>query len=244
MKTLTVNWKPFEHPFGIRPDSRGDLTFGISGKEPLTEEGLQEALRLFGEGLGSNAFKATASVFTKYYAKKLCGVLYGMSVLNEGLSLPLHGLVLEFGQAPDFSLRPVSPSLIPCPSGDRATWRKWILQSLFAENLTLLFEELARQTCVHRDILWENALVYIRHYYGVWTEEAASAEDRRRIADDYRYLTAEAEAGLFGIGSQPFAPYDTTLAPGYKPMRKTCCMRYLLPEAACCKTCPRRSAGG
>ncbi|UUZ86530.1 (2Fe-2S)-binding protein [Paenibacillus sp. P26] len=27
-------------------------------------------------------------------------------------------------------------------------------------------------------------------------------------------------------------------------MRKTCCMRYLLPEAACCKTCPRRSAGG
>ncbi|MCZ8515606.1 hypothetical protein O9H85_24995 [Paenibacillus filicis] len=244
MNMRNASLRTFEEDFGLllgkTDDDAGLSSLRCPGEELLTREGLESLLRRFGQGLGSTAWKTTASLFTKYYAKKLCGVLYAMSVMDKGLLLPLRCAVLELREAPDFRIRTGNAELVPAPASGRAAWRRETVRQLFAEHLAQLLDAIARHTCVNKDILWENALVYIRHGYGEWVQEAASEADRQRIEGDYRFLMEEAGPDLLGgEDAHPFAGYSTALVPGKPPVRKTCCMRCLLPEAAYCKTCPR-----
>jgi ferric iron reductase protein FhuF len=94
--------------------------------------------------------------------------------------------------------------------------------------------------------LWENCVIYIHYFYQKWIREA-EADDKALLEDDYRYLIEQAAPDLFGVRREYGNPLQIqgTYVPHpddpdeWLRIRKTCCLRNRLPNAAACSTCPQ-----
>jgi siderophore-iron reductase FhuF len=187
-----------------------------------------------------------ASQFCKYYCRCLCGALYAMSRCGQLVDLnPAHmavGFIRDEGPCVIVG-EPTAGGTALWPEG-WPEWRDTILQKMFSQNVQPLFSALTRYYHVSPNLLWENCVIYIHYFYKEWIREAAEPEDRARLEADYRYIVEEAPPELFGVsGGNPLHIQGTYVTNPDHPdgklrIRKTCCLRNRLPNAAACSTCP------
>lgn len=206
----------------------------VEGTAFLTEEGARSILELAKRVLNCSKPKVAASQFTKWYCRAHCiHYLHSLSMKDLPVPAALEDIQLLFPGEPPFAINgKVVPTPIPL-SASRNEMRDVAVQSLFAGNFNIVFNALIRLTGIRRDILWDNAAVYIHHFYRTWIEEASDEERKRIVKEDYEYITETAEAVLFG------SQYNVNpLFGSCAPFRNTCCLRVQIPGANKCKGCP------
>jgi ferric iron reductase protein FhuF len=220
-------------------------SFRFTGADLLRLHSLHDLLQLYGVKLNTESVEAAASLFVKSYAKMLCGALFGMSVLNDYVSLSLANMGLEMNQAGN--MRVTYSTSVPASILDHTQTRDQVLRDLFAGNLQPMIQALFENTGIHQEILWENVFIYVQYYYDMWTKEAVSESIRSRITDDHFYITKLAAPELFGemqgnpLQIMGIAPCTRGTETPSLRIRKTCCLRYVISDGICCKTCPRQN---
>ncbi|UOQ50408.1 (2Fe-2S)-binding protein [Gracilibacillus caseinilyticus] len=182
-----------------------------------------------------------ASMFIKRYAMiTVSSTMYSMIVHQTVLSL--HPATLTWSKNGSLGLKHEEVVYITLNKTNRNTIRESYLQQLFAQHLTPLVLTLSRMTGVKEEMLWENIAVRINSVYRKLLEKNPSEQVITNIYEDFHFLI-QADAELFGIGSNPLACY-LKIGEELKenPQRKTCCLYYLLDKnrgkGNYCVNCP------
>lgn len=223
----------FHIPINVPVYPAGDLLF----REPLLN-----FLNKAGRKIDSNELTVTASLFFKRYA--FCGLtssLYAMTMLNKAFDMRLNNIVIIDQEAedmwlPSFTLKNLHGTSL---TGNRKQWRSAIVKTLFADNMTIMLEHLAKETRAPKAMLWENARIYIVWLYETWLKENHSESIQKRIQDDYQFIIHDAEPYHFGtMKKNPFFRFEHD---HQERQRQTCCLYYRTENGTCCTTCPRKN---
>ncbi|WP_100404694.1 IucA/IucC family C-terminal-domain containing protein [Bacillus solitudinis] len=192
--------------------------------------------------------KITASIFSKRYSfVMVVPVLYSFSVLNKKMNIAKDNLFLEPSQSQDHWLPQIYlvDQTVNLPSGieEREVMRRKLVNELFKNHLTVLWNELVAIWKIPKQILWENTAIYL-----IWLYESLLKKDypettKQRIKADFDFLLSNAEAPLFGeFSSNPINPFyhEKKIIDGNEiRVRKTCCFSFYVETKKMCKTCPR-----
>ncbi|MEH7118576.1 siderophore-iron reductase FhuF [Neobacillus vireti] len=209
--------------------------------ELLDDRFLQEFLKKLSDVMGAPNEKAAASMFIKRYAFVAVLSLYSMTVWNKRLDVSLPNIKMEMPEPgkdwlPSFSL--VNETLQSWNGQDRTKWRKEMVNSLFAENIEILIQKLAKTTGISKLILWENIAVYL---FWLYETELKNSKLTNGV-EDFTYLLFEAEGPLFGAYNlNPLHRYykiNVVEWDNEVRIRNTCCFSYQLRAGKRCKTCP------
>jgi ferric iron reductase protein FhuF len=122
---------------------------------------------------------------------------------------------------------------------DREAWRAMVVKQLFAERLTPVMKTIAAAGSVSMAILWENVMARIAPVYGHGEEQ--KGELRRRIRDDFFYMTQICSGEPFGMRKNPLASLtelDENRRLRGRSKRLTCCLYYQMAPEYCLK-CPK-----
>lgn len=194
---------------------------------------------------------ASVSMFVKRYGFLTAApVLYAMSLLNKGLDCSVANSHLESFHKGDTwlpKLRLSDAAVSQPEEGKREEWRDWIIERLFADNISKVLRSLMKLVPVSSAVLWENAAIYIFWLYEKRMGEGATAEQKARMEEDFRYLVQEAPARLFGEARyNPLTRFYTEkrrTKAHEDPfrIRKTCCYYYQTTpgEESFCGGCPK-----
>lgn len=241
-------WATLSGPLRLRGESQRDLPRSLAARDLLDEARCIALLDTLGPLIGSPSRRISASLLGKRQSFLLTGAcLYAMSAYDKGLQLSLDNTVIEYGHddglwSSSLVLRDLTTSRPP--PGGRDAWREGMATQLFAGLLQPLWETFYRATGVSRRILWENTAVRVYSLYEKRLATLDCAATRQRCAEDFRWLTEAAPAGVFGLDYNPLAHFNrpfTLLDEGARAVRfrRTCCFYY---EASSpveyCSTCP------
>ncbi len=205
----------------------------LPGPTLASPEGVRSLLERVGTLLGTEKPAVAASQFAKWYCRSLVSVLHEFSVLGIARTASLRDVTVLFPGDPPFAILCGGRATPVADDAARESLRELTVIRLFAHNWNLVFKTLREATGIREDLLWENGSMYLNHFYRLWIEEAGDAALRERLEDDYRYIQKEAPPELYGE-LQCFNPFAWT----GKPVRRTCCLRYHLPDGGYCKGCP------
>jgi len=205
----------------------------LPGPALASPEGVRALLERVGAMLGTEKATVAASQFSKWYCRSLVSVLYEFSVLGIARAASLRDVTVLFPGDPPFAVLCGGRTAHVTDDASRESLRELTVIRLFAHNWNLVFKTLREATGVREDLLWENGSMYLNHFYRHWIGEAGDGALRARLEDDYRYIQREAPPELYGE-LQCFNPFAWT----GKPVRRTCCLRYHLPDGGYCKGCP------
>lgn len=227
---------------------REDLNHSFEVASLLEEEFLKDFIENLTMIIKAPSVKVTASIFMKRYAFVAVMSLYAMTVWNKKINVSIDGLSMQNPERgkewlPSFSIKHVSESAEDWSGHDRSEWRVRVLHGLFAENISLLIDQIEKTFKISKLILWENIAVYLFWLY----ETELKDEVASNIAEDFRFLIFEAEGRLFGqYKINPLQKYyrkkkHAGASAEAIRIRTTCCFNYTLAGASKnCKTCPCR----
>ncbi|WP_342417667.1 IucA/IucC family C-terminal-domain containing protein [Paenibacillus sp. FSL R10-2782] len=219
--------------------------------------------------------KVTASVLAKRYGFLIVSpVLHAMSVYNKMLEVGIAECTIQSAFVKDTWLPRLHLNRLlvtECDIGkkgedggdisleQRHAWRDHVIQHVFAEHLALVWRSVSAVASISRTVLWENTAIYVYALYENRIRQELKSEDRLRMEEDFKYLTCEAPAHLFGERQNPLARYfgsprseraavpvteSVSIAPTAAVkavrVRKTCCYFYQMKEkGSYCPTCPK-----
>ncbi|WP_025683595.1 IucA/IucC family C-terminal-domain containing protein [Paenibacillus maysiensis] len=209
--------------------------------------------------------KVTASVLAKRYGFLIVSpALYAMSVYNKMLEVEIADCVIQSAFVKDTWLPRLYLNRLlvtECDSGQeqRHAWRDHVIRHVFAEHLAPVWRSVSAVASIPRTVLWENTAIYVYALYENCIRQELNNGDRLRTEEDFKYLTCEAPAHLFGEQQNPLARYfgsprtervgipvtpSVTAAPTAAVkavrVRKTCCYFYQMKEkGSYCPTCPK-----
>lgn len=190
-----------------------------------------------------------ASMFSKYYAMMLTtSVFYAMTFYDR--SFRLHPENIFFCTDGDWNPVLVMEDGAVFERGrvDREVWRELVVQHLFTDHLTKVFNSLHRYSRIGLKVLWSNAANYVYWYYQRWIKACKTNEFCRRAQEDFLFITRDAKKEIFGCN-----PYHNPLIVHFEPfphpvhsdetvqIRETCCLKHCLKDGTYCSTCPRLS---
>lgn len=199
--------------------------------------------------------RVAASLWNKHYnAALLPGVLAAMTLLGVSLNVAITNvsIVLRDGlptalQVHNLAEAAVYPRRLPCPSlrlsrtlQSVPELQRTVFAGLVRGHLALVIDRLHDLARVPREILWGNAGNLCADLYDRIATckevEDAAAEDRRALL--------ELPAGAVMAGPNPLfrsvryeRPEDSSLTKASR-VRRTCCLRYRLPDSDPCYVCP------
>ncbi|VFR30696.1 Uncharacterized Fe-S protein in siderophore biosynthesis operon [plant metagenome] len=240
-------------PFPLAAWPARDPVASLDGEDALLPDRCLALLDELGPRLLSDRRAITASLLAKRWAfVATAAPLAAMSVLDRGLDLRLGNCVMETTHDGVWRSRLVLRQLAAshAPQTGRVAWREALVTDLFAGHLTKLWGVFAQVSGIAPRILWENTAVRV---YSLYEKRLLHSHVppavRRRIAEDFAYLVADASPDVFGLDHNPLARYfhAPTPVPGAAPQRfrKTCCLYYAASEpVAYCDGCPLLRPGG
>lgn len=196
------------------------------GRDLLCRNGLLELLTLVGAGLQAPNMTVAASLLAKHYSHLLiAGGLFSTIHKSVHLDLSLDTLSLHTNEDWSPHLQ-VSETFLPC--------RQESLDSLFERNLRPFFRFLAQVGSIQESVLWAHAAFSVHYLFDLWVEEAGTREEKQHVEQTFAVLIAGLPeiAVVFNLIPHPLFP-DKSLR-----IRKKCCLRYCLPGAGNCTTCP------
>lgn len=242
LQDSVLSWLTLEQDFNIIRESRvKEYTF--NGQEMLKEQTLQTVLEIFREQLAQHSSLSplvVASMFSKQYGSMVTsGAFYAYYFFKQGLDVSLKNVTLETD-------RTWNPFLVVHQvyhSGEQEFSVTDLMEKLFAQHLTPLFQKLSKVTGVKERLLWANLAFSLKWYFEKWRNEAKDLEQKKAIEQDYRYVMEQAPPAVFGLrDGNPLAmefaevAHPRTGAPFR--LRKMCCLRYNVPDCDHCTTCP------
>ncbi|SDM57242.1 siderophore-iron reductase FhuF [Fictibacillus solisalsi] len=214
----------------------------------LNKQRMLSYMETVGDKIGSKEQRVIASMFFKRYVFCiLTSSLYAMSMLNKQFDIRLENVVIideedgekEHSWLPSFSLQ--NSDGMPMV-GNRENWRSSVVETLFAENISVMLDYLAANTKASKTMLWENALIYMAWLYNTWKGENHPPAIHERLEDDYQFLVKQAQGFHFGTTSNPFSILAARYEDHRFQQRKTCCLYYRTDGGTCCNTCPLKKA--
>lgn len=209
-----------------------------SGLQPihklLDPEICRDYLEKISNDFHTSSLLATASQFSKRYAFLLVPpVLYAMSIYHKELPVSIQNCYLEsaYKQKNWFPRLALMDNRGGASAAlNRSRWRDQVLKKLFADHLAKMWKTLHECTGIPLVILWENTAIYTH-----WIYRNQLLSFGGYAAEDYQYLTKEADKTLFGAPFQPLQRFQHI-----DGCRKTCCLYFLTNEKKeLCKGCPR-----
>ncbi|OXS60932.1 hypothetical protein B1A99_05205 [Cohnella sp. CIP 111063] len=216
---------------------------------PLSELLKEETCRAYMEWLmghiGSPNMSVAASMLVKRMASLLVApLLSAMTYYNRGIGVQLEHCRLFHPDASAagtaFPFMALSAAEVTAPeTRDREAWRAMVVKQLFAERLTPVMKTIAAAGSVSMAILWENVMARIAPVYGHGQEQ--EGELRRRIRDDFFYMTQICSGEPFGMRKNPLASLtelDENRRLRGRSKRLTCCLYYQMAPEYCLK-CPK-----
>lgn len=186
-----------------------------------------------------------ASLFFKRYVFCcLTSSLYALTMRNKQFDMRIQNVMILDDEnlhswLPSFSLKNTEGLAM---AGDRNRWRSYVIRTLFAENISIMLDHLARYTKASKAMLWENTLIYIAWVYNNWLSEEQSPSQRELIESDYAFIIRDADGSHFNRASNPFLHSGRKYEENERTRRQTCCLYYRTGDGTCCKTCPRTKA--
>jgi len=239
------NVSKLESSFRVRIAAQPESSLQFPAAALLHKEEGKRFLREAGNQMGSPSYVVTASLFFKRFLSLLSAALYCMSVRSVELNASLPNVTIS-GETdwklPCFYLKEAG-GWRPVP-GERDSWRTQVTERLFRDTIRPLISALASASGIHANVLWAHAAYIVHYYYDEWLREAETEELRQQIADDFRFLTKEADPKWFGRKdgnpldvSHTVIPHPNDSAHPIR-IRKQCCFQYRLSGGKCCYTCP------
>lgn len=196
----------------------------------------------------SPSMKVTASLLSKRLAfLTTASCLYAMTVFNKGLNFSADNCYLDYGFENRLwqSKMPLSDlAYSDAPLYNRADWRKMIVQQLFAENLTQLWQVFVNVSKVNPRILWENTAVRVYLLYEKRMQNIQCPNLKQRVNDDFSFLLDGQNLDIFGMDYNPLARFNHTKIHVESldlevRFRKSCCFYYQASDPIeYCSTCP------
>lgn len=222
--------------------------------------------------------KVTASVLAKRYGFLIVSpALYAMSVYNKTLKVEIVDcsirsdfvkdtwlprlhlnrlLVTEYNKETGYSSEKEHGARGHGVADQRHAWRDHAIGQIFAKHLAPIWRSVSAVASIPRTVLWENTAIYVYALYENRIRQELNGGDRLQIEEDFKYLTCEAPAHLFGERQNPLARYMGSTRTQCTPMtsvsaasidtvqavrvRKTCCYFYQMKDkGGYCPTCPK-----
>ncbi|AGT08270.1 siderophore-iron reductase FhuF [Paracoccus aminophilus] len=224
-----------------QPDWLAEMLVG--GEDPrnghlcadlMAPGGLDAVLRLFGENHEGAARPAVSSLWSQHYFALLCLPLIAAALPHDE---PVAGAPEQIEMICDEIGRPVALRL--CAGSPQATsWDETPLDPLLQGHLLPMVAAIARAGGISARVLWGNAAHYIEWLIGALKEQGRLSETGQRGAELFLHRLSLPDG-------QPNPLRDAIHYQGLPPApecrsRKTCCLRYLLPNVPTCGTlCPR-----
>jgi ferric iron reductase protein FhuF len=243
MSIILDDHKQIEELFNVSFSGAVPALFKLHGHELTHIPACQKLIDQMKQTYQVNSPIVAASLFSKAYGRMLCSVLYAMSFLNKQLPASLQHIELSINDQGKPQMIFNHSDLLDCRI-PRNTWRDEIMTELFASHLYPVFQTLQQFTGLNQAILWENALVYIRHFYNHWIKEAVNSDLKLRLEADYYYVTSLAEPHIYGTHkTNPlniegrFIEHPVQSNEQLR-IRESCCLRYFMPDGKRCTVCP------
>lgn len=188
-----------------------------------------------------------------YFSGWLCGpalaVQYAMSVWNKAFDLSLNNLTVQL-YAQDgyhrfsFMLNRWAEQDGPADEAARAEWRGRVLQDVYGNTVRPLLEAVSAAAGVNVGQLWGQLPARFQYERDGWLKETEQELLRRRIADDFRFLTEQLDLQVFGRTKNPLGVKLRLIEDPFDPdrqvsMKSACCLYYRTEGGRYCYTCPR-----
>ncbi|USK83729.1 IucA/IucC family C-terminal-domain containing protein [Peribacillus asahii] len=207
----------------------------------LEEEKCRLFLQKQMQQLQAPSLSVTASMFSKRYAYLVvASTLYSMVEFNGVFVLPLKAC--SFSTKQTLSIQEYLCQWNQGMDGTREQWREKLLQELFSNHITPVWNMLKKISGISSAILWENLAVRINSVYRKVLEQEVTSIKKQRVDSDFHYLKG-ASGELFDLLENPISRF---LKIGEElhihPDRQTCCLYYQLKEdmegIGYCTNCP------
>ncbi|UCZ53753.1 (2Fe-2S)-binding protein [Bacillus shivajii] len=225
-----------------------DRRYSLPALDLLDLRKLERYLDELTSTLQSPSIKVTASQFCKRYAFMMVAPsLFVMTRYGKALNVRIDNCNLESCfqdgiwipklRLNDFHVSPIEQEQIQ---------RDQVIQTIFSENISKVWEALSTVTRVPMSVLWENTAVYVYWLYESFLNNAVKlcGEKECQVENDFAYLLNKAPAELFGQADNPLYKYYGPKTAGGSTgesvrMRKTCCYYYQVSSPKTyCTTCP------
>jgi ferric iron reductase protein FhuF len=222
--------------FRSRPDQAPPGVTLFHGTDLLDRDRLRSLIDLSATYLQAKHPAVAASLFVKSYARTYAGAWKTISMGHALPCVSLDQLMISLNEEKTVSLHYLGDemSVIPTNGPERAKLIARWKHELVHNNLLPLFDRLTELTGLPQAVAWENCLIYWHHFYKQWMKEAVLPEERTRLEQDYAILTA-AGTPLHIPANEIHHPTDPN---EQIRIRRTCCLKYLLPSGTHCYTCP------
>ncbi|MFD2611841.1 hypothetical protein [Paenibacillus gansuensis] len=223
-----------EKQYGLYLGRRPAGTAAVHGSALAVPDSLAAFISIHQEALQAPRAAVAASLFTKSYARALCGLLdlwyvhrlAPLPQLNalEVISNGLGGIMLH-----------ADPSMLTAVNHEtKGVTGNHVFRQIASDHLQPVLESIHKHYHLKLSLLWENAYIYLANHYKLWATEAASEQKKTRIRDDWEFIrTSEFPLDLPGkLQDHPLHP-GTTFR-----VRSSCCQKHLLPAGISCTVCP------
>lgn len=226
-----------------------DHSFSIHAIDLLEPYILLDYLNEVSTLLNASTRIVAASLFSKRYSYlMIASSLYAMTMFDKAFDYSIENCYIDYSKDEQLwlpNLRLAHWDISQPVDGKREEWRDQVIRHIFAENIAVVWRSMSKTAPISKSVLWENTSIYVYWLYEKRMSEGATAEQKMRIEDDFRYLLKAAPAHLFGETLNPLAKFDQPkmlTAKSDEPIRirKTCCLYYqTCVEEDYCSTCPK-----
>ena len=231
-----------------KTESCNDIeALALTGKQIVDEIRLKRFLGEFAHLIGSSQPEVTGSLFIKRYVPVIVGSLYAFIVHDSVIAISLDRISVVWVQDHlRFRLTQRDEPITLHAESDRNDMRMKHIMHLYHDNIKPVWNAIMNVTGIDEQTLWATLSYLLAYWKEEWIRSAELPEQKKRIEEDYRYITENVWRECFkDIKRNPFIcrflRMDNPMEEGKEILvRAKCCLNYRLPgEDQYCYTCPR-----
>jgi ferric iron reductase protein FhuF len=222
--------------------------FRIELADLLDKHHARKLVEQYGLVLKALKPEVAATYFSLWFGWICAALQYTISHHDAAYDLSLRNLggqVFLFNERPRWAFQLHDIDSVSVPQGDRSAWRKRMLTSFYADQVTPVLAAVSAAAGIGVGQLWGQLATRLHYAQDAWLREAANVRVRQTIEEDFAYLQYELGADVFDRKRNPFdinfRQVDNPRIPGETlRIKASCCLAYLTDTGhGYCYTCPR-----
>ncbi|MBO8156708.1 MAG: hypothetical protein H0Z32_09625 [Bacillaceae bacterium] len=234
----------FQHFVGDLQSDNGNIKI-YSGTQFIDHGEMEKLLFELKQLLHSDSLVATASAFAKKYAYFIVTAgLVPISVFHKFPEFNFENVeLIRSSDSPKWDPKikfANNEVTLPGEFDSREKWLKSSYTRLFKDHVKELFEVIHDLSRLSMKVMWENLAHHTFWFYERFAKNILDDEQLKTVKEDFQYLIHKADGEMFGEEENPLSYFaDLNRLPNGAPIRKYCCLTYLLNEESNnCKVCP------
>ncbi|WP_372660718.1 IucA/IucC family C-terminal-domain containing protein [Cohnella sp.] len=243
-----------EERFDIRSEDRNGVIVSIPAEQLVVREHADRLLQAYAPLIRARGVEVAATYFSGWYGSICIAMQYMVSHYDHVLDLSLANVTVQLypnDRYYHFSFKIGEPHIKRLDGYEREEWRNSVLETLYRDNVRPVIESLARSASINAGQLWGQIVTEMYRQVDSWLIDASDNSLKRRISNDFRFLTHGLDADVFGRKKNPFNMKLRTVENLFKPgcqtyIKAACCLAYRTDDPEdnghkYCYTCPRLS---